>query len=125
MSVPIASRCRAIDASGIRKVFELAEKKRRSGTGEFIDLSIGQPDFAVPDAIKEAAIQAIQDDYNTYTMTQGIPSLREKLAGQFQQRFGVEADGLMITSGVSGRNVQCAGTYSSSRSSSSVMPSRS
>lgn len=100
-SLPIARRCELIDASGIRKVFDLAERKRLSG-GEFIDLSIGQPDFAVPEPIKQAAIRAIEDDFNGYTVTQGIAELRDKVGDDYKQRFGIDPSGVMITSGVSG-----------------------
>lgn len=101
-TLPIAQRCHDIDASGIRNVFELAEKKRRADDGKFIDLSIGQPDFPVPDPIKQAALQAIRDDHNAYTVTQGIRPLREKIARAHADRYGTTPDAVMITSGVSG-----------------------
>jgi aspartate/methionine/tyrosine aminotransferase len=40
-----------------------------------INLSIGQPDFPVPDSLKEATIEAIRADRNGYTLTQGAPEL--------------------------------------------------
>ena len=43
----ISDRCRSIDVSGIRRVFELGAK-----LADPINLSIGQPDFAVPDSIR-------------------------------------------------------------------------
>jgi len=70
----IAARMRKIDASGIRKVFDLAAQIK-----DPINLSIGQPDFDVPDAVKQAAIGAIADGFNRYTVTQGIPELRAAL----------------------------------------------
>ncbi len=45
----IAERMRLLDASGIRKVFDLAAKMT-----DPINLSIGQPDFDVPQAVKDA-----------------------------------------------------------------------
>ena len=59
-----------IDASGIRKVFDLAAKLK-----DPINLSIGQPDFDVPDPLKEKAIAAIRAGKNRYTPTQGIAEL--------------------------------------------------
>ena len=50
----ISARARAIDVSGIRRVFELGAKLKNP-----INFSIGQPDFAVPEPIKQAAIAAI------------------------------------------------------------------
>ena len=63
----LADRTAKFDSSGIRKVFDLAAKMKNP-----INLSIGQPDFPVPDAIKEAAIAAIRGDKNGYSVTQGI-----------------------------------------------------
>jgi aspartate aminotransferase/aminotransferase len=100
-SIPISERCKKIDASGIRKVFDLAAKRRAEGA-DLVDFSIGQPDFPVPDPIKEAAIDAIRNDLNSYTVTQGIAPLREKIAQQYQERFGSAPEDVVITSGVSG-----------------------
>ena len=71
----ISSRARDIDASGIRRVFDLGAKLKNP-----INLSIGQPDFPVPSEIKQAAIDAIERDQNGYTVTQGIAPLRERIA---------------------------------------------
>ena len=46
----IAERTKAFDSSGIRKVFDLASR-----LADPINLSIGQPDFDVPEPVKEAA----------------------------------------------------------------------
>ncbi len=44
-----------------------------------INLSIGLPDFDVADPVKLAAVEAIEDGFNAYTVTQGIPDLRDKI----------------------------------------------
>ena len=62
----ISDRAHAIDASGIRRVFDLAASLQ-----DPINLSIGQPDFDVPAPIKQAAIKAIENGQNSYTATQG------------------------------------------------------
>ena len=66
-----SDRARAIDTSGIRRIFHLGAHMK-----DPINLSIGQPDFPVPDAIKRAAIEAIENDRNGYTLTQGIDALQ-------------------------------------------------
>ena len=66
----LAERTKAFDSSGIRKVFDLAAKMK-----DPINFSIGQPDFDVPEAIKEACIDAIRAGKNAYTVTQGLPAL--------------------------------------------------
>lgn len=98
MSHPwLAQRTEEFDASGIRKVFDLASKMKNP-----INLSIGQPDFAVPDAMKNAAISAIQDDRNGYSVTQGIPELREALQTRIDAEYGHDDRRVVITSGTSG-----------------------
>ena len=52
-----SDRARAIDASGIRRMFELA-----AGLEDPINLTIGQPDFPVPQAIKDAVVNAVESD---------------------------------------------------------------
>ncbi len=97
MSHPwLADRMAHFDSSGIRKVFDLAAKMKNP-----INLSIGQPDFAVPEAIQNAAIDAIRGNKNGYSQTQGIAPLREKLLEQARREFGNDRD-LFITSGTSG-----------------------
>lgn len=93
----ISQRALHVDASGIRKVFDLAAKMK-----DPINLSIGQPDFDVPEEAKAAAIGAIQSGQNKYTQTQGIAPLREKLRKELSQEMGRDVGEVLITSGVSG-----------------------
>jgi aspartate aminotransferase/aminotransferase len=94
----IADRMRSIEVSGIRKVFDLAAHLK-----DPVNLSIGQPHFPVPAAIKEAAKRAIDQDRNGYTATQGIAELRGKIAADLQRRYPAARDReLFLTSGTSG-----------------------
>ncbi len=93
----IATRMAKLDASGIRKVFDLAASMK-----DPINLSIGQPDFDVPDTVKDAAIEAIRGGKNRYTVTQGLPALHERLRRHIAAEKGFDPDGLLVTSGVSG-----------------------
>ncbi len=94
----IADRMRLLDASGIRKVFDLAAKMK-----DPINLSIGQPDFDVPQAIKDEAIAAIQRGENKYTQTQGTAALRSAVAEACKAEFGWNDERLyLITCGISG-----------------------
>jgi len=92
----IADRVKNVGSSGIRRVFDLGVNLK-----EPIDLSIGQPDFPVPDNVKRAVIRAIESDRNGYTVTRGIPELRRRIAEQLRDEFKWEPD-LFVTSGVSG-----------------------
>ncbi len=93
----IADRMRMIDSSGIRKVFDLAAKLK-----DPVNLSIGQPDFDTPEPIKQSAIQAIQDGFNRYTLTGGIPQLKESLLLKLEQDKKKSFEDIIITNGVSG-----------------------
>jgi aspartate aminotransferase/aminotransferase len=93
----IAERMQHIDASGIRKAFDLAKAMK-----EPINLSIGLPDFDVPEPAKAAAIAAIQGGRNAYTVTQGIPELRGKLQAAVDEQFGHADRQVLVTAGTSG-----------------------
>ncbi len=100
----LADRTRAVEVSGVRKVFELSRSLK-----DPVNLSIGQPHFDVPEAIKNAAKAAIDGNRNGYTVTQGIPELCSRLLADAQARFpapaqvppGSERD-VLVTSGTSG-----------------------
>ena len=96
----LAERTRHIEMSGIRKVFELAKS-----LDDPVNLSIGQPHFDVPEPIKAAAKAAIDAGHNGYTVTQGIPELRDKLLADARARYPhldhSERD-VLVTSGTSG-----------------------
>src|SRR2546426_4748547 len=93
----ISARANAVDASGIRKVFDLAAKMK-----DPINLSIGLPDFDVPEIAKTAAIDAIRAGHNRYTQTQGIEPLRTRLRADLSREIGRDVGDVLITSGVSG-----------------------
>lgn len=93
----IADRASKIDASGIRKVFALAAEMKNP-----INFSIGQPDFDVPDELKENVIRAIRDGFNKYSQTAGDEELKDKITQQVSEEFGWEKPSVLVTSGVSG-----------------------
>jgi len=93
----IADRTSKIDSSGIRKVFALAAELE-----EPVNFSIGQPDFDVPEALKEVAIKAIREGQNKYSQTAGDAVLQNKIAEQVKNEFGWERPAVLVSSGVSG-----------------------
>lgn len=93
----IAERARSFDASGIRKMFDLGAKMT-----DPINLSIGQPDFDVPEPAKAAAIEAIRSGRNGYALSQGVPVLREKLQARIDAQYGHADRQVFVTSGSSG-----------------------
>jgi aspartate aminotransferase/aminotransferase len=93
----IAGRMKHIDASGIRKAFDMSKSMK-----DPINLSIGLPDFDVPEPVKAAAIDAIQAGHNAYTLTQGIPELRTKIQRIVDEELGHADRQVLITAGTSG-----------------------
>jgi aspartate aminotransferase/aminotransferase len=93
----IAERMRSIEVSGIRKVFDLARSLK-----DPVNLSIGIPHFDVPEPIKAAAHQAIDRGANAYTVTQGIPELRDKIRADVLRRYPHDDREVFVTSGTSG-----------------------
>ena len=93
----IADRMRLIEASGIRKAFDMSKSMK-----DPINLSIGLPDFDVAEPVKAAAIEAIEHGRNAYTVTQGIPELRGKIQADVDAAFGHGDRQVLVTSGSSG-----------------------
>ena len=93
----VADRMGRIEASGIRKIFELGRNLK-----DPVNLSIGQPHFPVPEPIRRAAAAAIERGDNGYTVTQGIPELRDKLRAQVQARLPGQKREVLVTAGTSG-----------------------
>ena len=92
-----ARRFDHIRESVIREMTRLAIKH------DAINLSQGFPDFDPPPEVVQAAVAAIQNGLNQYTITWGYPPLREKLAEIYTERLGwqVEADEhIVVTCGV-------------------------
>jgi len=95
----ISDRVCKIESSGIRKFFDLAQKEK-----DIITLGIGEPDFDLPEKIKDRAIRAIENSYNHYTSNYGLLELREKISKKLRKFNKISADPekeILITSGSS------------------------
>ena len=78
-------RVRSMPPSGIRRFFDmLAEMK------DVISLTIGEPDFTTPEPITRAAIASLEAGETHYTANGGMIELRELIAQNLVQRYGVE-----------------------------------
>ncbi len=93
----IAGRMKHIDASGIRKAFDMSKTMK-----DPINLSIGLPDFDVGEPVKAATIDAIRAGHNAYTVTQGIPELRTKIQEAVDAQFGHADRQVLVTAGTAG-----------------------
>ena len=79
-------RTRHFTESVIREMTRLAV---RHGA---VNLAQGFPDFSAPEALKQAAREAITRDYNQYAITWGTKSLRNAIAAKYRQTYGLDLD---------------------------------
>lgn len=93
----LASRTTRIVASEIRRAFALAATVK-----DPVNFSIGQPDFDIPEPLKEEAIKAIRAGLNKYSQTAGDELLKRKIAQHVRAEFGWENPSVLVASGVSG-----------------------
>ena len=82
----LSSRIATMDPSPTLAVKEQAAELRNQGRS-IIDLSAGDPDFDTPDHIKEAAREAIAENFTHYTAASGILPLKEAVVEQYNQRY--------------------------------------
>lgn len=80
----LSQKVKSIQPSGIRKFFDLANEME-----DVISLGVGEPDFATPWKIREAAIYSIEKGKTFYTANQGLPVLREEICNYTKRRFGL------------------------------------
>ncbi len=96
---PISQRANQLSPSGIRRFFDLLASMEG-----VISLGVGEPDFATPWHIREAAINSIEKGYTMYTSNLGMPELRQELSRYLKDSYTLSynPDGeLLITVGVS------------------------
>jgi aminotransferase len=82
----ISGRAGGFTESVIREMTRLAVKH------DAINLAQGFPDFPAPEALKEAACEAIRADFNQYAITWGVKELREGLARKVSAYNGMQFD---------------------------------
>ncbi len=99
----ISDRAKRIQPFYVMEILEKAKELEARGE-DVIHMEIGEPDFATPDSVKEAAIKAIEDDKTFYTHSLGLPELRKKIAEYYLKNDGIKIspDKVIITDGTSG-----------------------
>lgn len=80
----ISNNVQQIEISGIRRFFNKVIK-----VPDAISLTVGQPDFKVPEEIKLAMINAIKEDKTSYTSNAGIDELREEISLYLNKKFDI------------------------------------
>ena len=85
-----------VPRSGIRRVFDEAAKYP-----DCIRLEVGEPSFGTPTHIKEAAVNALAENFTKYTANAGIPELRSAIVDKLRSRNGISVDSndVVVTSG--------------------------
>lgn len=80
----LSNRINSLPTSATLAMAAKARELKEQGK-DIISLSLGEPDFNTPDFIKEAAIQAVNDNYNSYTPVNGYLELRESICKKFKR----------------------------------------
>ena len=85
----LSNRINNMEESATLAMSRLSRELKAQGK-DIISLSLGEPDFNTPTFIKEAAVQAMNDNYTTYTPVPGYDDLREAIAEKFLRDNGLK-----------------------------------
>lgn len=80
----LSNRINSLTTSQTLAMAAKARELKEQGV-DVISLSLGEPDFNAPEFIKEAAIQAIKDNYSKYPPVEGYKELREAISKKFKR----------------------------------------
>jgi aspartate aminotransferase len=96
----LANRLNRIDEPQTIKMAKLSRELKAQGIN-VIDLSLGEPDFATPNHIIEAAIKAMQDGFTKYPPVAGFPDLKQAVVEKFQRdnQLTYKLDEVMVCTG--------------------------
>ena len=92
----ISKRISAVCESGSLKMAARCQEMRRQGV-DVVSMTLGEPDFAAPEHVKQAAMKAVADDWSHYGPVPGYPSLREAIAATLGGRY--QASEIMVSTG--------------------------
>ena len=84
----LSERIKAVAPSATMAMTQAARAMREAGQ-DVISLSVGEPDFATPQHILDAATQAMADGYTGYTAADGITELKEAICAKFKRDNGL------------------------------------
>ena len=100
MSNQLSDRINSVTPSATLEMAAKARELRASGK-DIIGLSLGEPDFETPDYIKDAAIQAINDNYNSYSPVDGYVDLKNAIITKFKRdnNLSYEPSQIVVSTG--------------------------
>ena len=100
MGTQASNRIQKVKPSPTLAVTALAQQLRADGR-DVIGLAAGEPDFTTPDHVKQAAIEAINNNQTKYTAVDGMPSLKQAIINKFAKDNGLnyQADQVLVSCG--------------------------
>ncbi|MEO0506070.1 MAG: pyridoxal phosphate-dependent aminotransferase [Bacteroidota bacterium] len=100
MSVHLSDRITNMSTSATLAMAAKARELRNEGK-DIIGLSLGEPDFNIPDFIKEAAKEAIDQNYRSYTPVDGYADLKKAISLKFERDNGLTygANQIVVSTG--------------------------
>ena len=96
----ISDKVSKIGSSPTLKISAKAKAMRAEGI-DVVDLSLGEPDFPTPAAVKAAGIKAIEQNFTKYTQNEGIPDLKKAVLTRLREDFGLsyEMNQVIVSTG--------------------------
>lgn len=100
MGTQASNRIQKVKPSPTLAVTALAQQLRAAGR-DVIGLAAGEPDFPTPDFVKQAAIDAINNNQTKYTAVDGMPSLKQAIINKFNKDNGLsyQAEQILVSCG--------------------------
>ncbi len=89
MKFPVSDRLAALSPSETLAMSQKSNELKAQGI-DVINLSVGEPDFFTPDHIKEAAKQAVDNNFSFYSPVPGYPALRNAICAKLKNENGLE-----------------------------------
>ncbi|MBQ6745864.1 MAG: pyridoxal phosphate-dependent aminotransferase [Bacteroidaceae bacterium] len=92
----LSDRLNSLSPSATLAMSQKSSELKAQGI-DIINLSVGEPDFNTPDHIKEAAKQAIDENYSRYSPVPGYPALREAIVAKLKNENGLDYTAAQIS----------------------------
>lgn len=98
MKLTLNSNSKFLRAPSIRQF-----SSRIKNIDDCVNLTIGQPDFPMPDVVKQAYINAISEDKTSYSHNKGLTETRQAISQYFKRRYGIfySEEEIIVTNGAS------------------------
>lgn len=98
--IELSERLNAMEESATIAMSRKSRELKAAGK-DVISLSLGEPDFHTPEFIKEAAVQAMKDNFTTYTPVPGYDDLRQAISDKFKRDNNLDysADQIVVSTG--------------------------